>query len=110
VERRKHIRYDLRLPVLFGWNDSRHERIEDGCTENISSHGVYITCKADCCPPVGQRMTITLILPAAASATAGPTLKGEGMILRRETAGSELTCFAAETYFEITPSTSRLIS
>ncbi len=101
VERRKHVRYNLRLPVLFSWKNGRREHIEDGCTGNISTHGVYVTCKADHCPPIGKRLTITLVMPAAASSASGAVLKGTGRIIRRQAAHGELASFAVETLFKV---------
>jgi hypothetical protein len=101
VERRKHVRYTLRLPVLFSWKNGRQEHIEDGCTGNISTHGVQVTCKADRCPPIGKRLTVTLVMPAAAATAPGAVLKGAGRVIRRETAAGELASFAVETFFKV---------
>jgi len=101
VERRKHVRYNLRLPVLFSWKNGRQEHIEDGCTGNISTHGVYVTCEAGRCPPVGKRLTMTLVMPAAASSASGAVLKGTGKVIRRQTAHGELTSFAVEALFKV---------
>jgi len=101
IERRRHARYNLRLPVLFSWKNGRREHIEEGCTGNISTHGVYITSKAGSCPAIGKRLVITLVMPAAASSASGAVLKGAGRIIRRESAPGELASFAVETFFKV---------
>ncbi len=101
VERRKHTRYSLRIPVLFAWPSGQEQCAKDGCTENISTHGICVSCVPDSCPPLGTRLNITLVLPTAEGRTPGTTLKGEGKIVRRETPQGKLASFAAETYFRI---------
>jgi hypothetical protein len=87
--------------VLFVWHSGPQQRIEDGRTENISPHGIYVACDPNCCPPVGKRLRITLVLPTAEGKAAGATLKGEGRVVRTETTPGKWAGFAAQTYFKV---------
>ena len=101
VEHRKQVRYSLRIPVLFAWHSGPQQYIEDGRTENISTHGIYISCDPKCCPPLGKRLSMTMVLPPAEGKSPGATLKGEGRVVRTETTPGKWSGFAAKTYFKI---------
>ena len=103
MERRRHARYNLRLPVLFSWYSAPCERVEDGWTADISTHGVHVVCKPECCPPVGKRLTINLALPTREATRPGVTLRGQGKVLRLGPTSDKWASFAAATHFKLEP-------
>jgi len=101
MERRKHTRYNLRLPVLVSWYNEHRERIDDGWTTDVSTHGVNILCNPEYCPPAGKRLTITLPMPTCEATRPRVVLKGQGKVLRRANTSDKWTSFAAETFFKV---------
>jgi PilZ domain len=61
MERRAAIRYPLRLPVLFRWNDG-NDHIEGGFTVDIALDGAFIMSSK--CPPAGSAVRIEVLLPS----------------------------------------------
>lgn len=101
MEFRKDIRYGAHAPVIFSWYRGRHQRVENGYAEDISTRGVYVVCRPDCCPPLGKRLSITVSLPAAGGSAPGAILKGKGKVIRRDVQSDTLTGFAVETYLRL---------
>jgi hypothetical protein len=66
-ERRATVRYNLRLPVIFHWNDGT-EHTGGGFTNNVALDGALIFSSK--CPPVGSEIRIEVLVPA-------PDLSGE---------------------------------
>jgi hypothetical protein len=60
-ERRAAVRYRLRLPVIFHWNDGT-ERTEGGFTSDVALDGALILSSK--CPPVGADIRIEVLIPA----------------------------------------------
>ena len=60
-QRRAAVRYKLRLPVLFHWNDGI-EHTEGGFTSDVALDGALILSSK--CPPVGQDVRIEVLLPS----------------------------------------------
>jgi hypothetical protein len=60
-ERRTAIRYRLRLPVIFHWNDGG-EFTEGGFTYDLAIDGALI-CSTKC-PPVGCDVRIEVLVPS----------------------------------------------
>lgn len=55
------MRYRLRLPVIFHWNDGTH-RTEGGFTYDVAVNGALI-CSSKC-PPVGADVRIEVLVPS----------------------------------------------
>jgi hypothetical protein len=60
-QRRAAVRYKLRLPVIFHWNDGT-ERTEGGFTSDVALDGALILSSR--CPPVGANIRIEVLLPS----------------------------------------------
>jgi hypothetical protein len=58
-QRRSGVRYELRLPVIFHWNDGA-EHTEGGFTSNIAINGALI--RSAKCPAVGSAVHIEILL------------------------------------------------
>jgi hypothetical protein len=61
LQRRSALRYMLRLPVIFHWNDGR-EHTEGGFTSDISLDGALILTSR--CPPIGTAVRIEVLIPS----------------------------------------------
>ena len=61
TERRAAVRYKLRLPVIFHWNDG-NEHTEGGFTNDVALDGALIFSSK--CPPVGSAIRIEVLLPS----------------------------------------------
>jgi len=59
-ERRAAVRYRLRLPVIFHWDDGR-EQTEGGFTNDIALNGALILSSR--CPPIGADVRIEVLIP-----------------------------------------------
>ena len=61
LQRRVAMRYALRLPVIFHWNDGV-AHTEGGFTSDIALDGVLILSTR--CPPAGSEVRIEVLLPS----------------------------------------------
>jgi hypothetical protein len=61
MQRRTAVRYKLRLPVIFNWNDGT-EHTGGGFTSDISLDGALIISSK--CPPSGSNIRLEILLPA----------------------------------------------
>ena len=61
LERRAAMRYRLRLPVIFHWDDGS-EHTEGGFTSDIALDGALIFSSR--CPPVGADVRIEVVIPS----------------------------------------------
>jgi hypothetical protein len=61
LHRRSAVRYPLRLPVIFYWNDGE-KRIGGGFTSDVALDGALILCST--CPPVGVSVRIEVLIPS----------------------------------------------
>ena len=59
-ERRNAVRYRLRLPVIFHWNDGA-DHTEGGFTRDVALDGALIFSSK--CPPVGADVRIEVLIP-----------------------------------------------
>src|SRR5689334_17478963 len=62
VERRKSVRYTLRVPVLFSWSEQQLHSY-GGFTREVSPENVYVLCEASKCPTVGSSVDVEVLLP-----------------------------------------------
>jgi hypothetical protein len=60
-ERRAAVRYRLRLPVIFHWENGR-EHTEGGFTSDIALDGALILSSR--CPPLGADVRIEVLIPS----------------------------------------------
>jgi len=61
-QHRRAIRYKLKLPVLFHWNDGA-EHVAGGFTSDVALDGVLILSST--CPPIGCEVRIEILTVAA---------------------------------------------
>jgi hypothetical protein len=61
LERRSSLRYKLRLPVIFHWNDGT-EHTEGGFTSDVALDGALILSSN--CPPIGADVRLEVLIPA----------------------------------------------
>jgi hypothetical protein len=61
LQRRTAVRYKLRLPVIFHWNDGV-EHTSGGFTSDVALDGALILSSE--CPPVGSQVRIEVLLPS----------------------------------------------
>jgi PilZ domain len=61
IERRTAMRYKLRLPVIFHWNDGT-EQTDGGFTTDVALDGALILSSR--CPPVGADVRIEVLIPS----------------------------------------------
>jgi hypothetical protein len=61
LNRRTAIRYKLRLPVIFHWNDGA-VHTEGGFTNDVALDGASIVSRR--CPPIGSDVRIEVLIPA----------------------------------------------
>jgi len=81
VERRKHRRYQLGVPVKFFWKDAqdiRHEGI--GITHDISAKGMFVLASNP--PPLECGVAYKAFLPPSSSAASPLCLQGQGQVVR----------------------------
>lgn len=82
MERRKAPRFELRLPVLFSWENTQLKQA-GGFTRDISASAAYVLCETASRPTAGEIVTIQLLLPPIANLEAqGIKLKFKGHVLR----------------------------
>jgi hypothetical protein len=60
-QRRAAVRYKLRLPVLYHWNDGA-EHTDGGFTSDVALDGALILSSK--CPPIGSDVRIEILLPS----------------------------------------------
>ncbi len=90
VERRLRTRYELRLPVIYGWTDEHGAAKQaGGFTRNISTQGLYVVAAE--LPPGGVRLRLQAVLPPLEAAAEVLPLRAAGQVLRVEGQGFALT-------------------
>jgi len=67
LQRRTAVRYRLRLPAIFHWNDGV-EHTSGGFTSDVALDGALIVSSE--CPPVGTEVRVEVLIPS-------PDLEGE---------------------------------
>jgi hypothetical protein len=84
VERRKHLRYGLDIPVIFSWESSQRSRLQgEGITRDIGPFGAFVFTPI-CPPPVETTIQMEVLLPPLTGAKATIRIKGEARVLRVE--------------------------
>jgi hypothetical protein len=96
AERRTALRYPLRLPVVFSWQDDAGRVYGcDGYCRDLGSRGIYVT--AQLVPPLGASVEMNVFLPRPGHSTRPSEIHAIGRVIRCEqrTPVSEAPGFAA---------------
>ena len=80
--RRAAVRYSLRLPVIFRWNDGT-DHTEGGFTRDVALDGVFIVSSK--CPPVGAEVRIEVLFPSPNEPSGELRIECTGKVTRIET-------------------------
>ena len=94
-QRRRHNRYQLKLPVIFSWRNAQHAQHEGvGLTHDLSIAGAFIATPSP--PPLNANIKFMVLLPLARRLAPPIGIQGEGQVIRVEdTIGDEAPgCFA----------------
>jgi hypothetical protein len=94
MERRATVRYKLRLPAIFHWNDGT-EHTEAGFTNDVALDGAMILSSK--CPPVGTSIRIEVLLPSPAESGAELRIECIGNVVRVAEKGG---CFGVHGLFD----------
>jgi hypothetical protein len=96
AERRTALRYPLRLPVVFSWQDE-HGRTQgcDGYSRDLGSRGIYV--QAELVPPLGVSVEMNVFLPRPEYSARPSEIHAIGRVVRseRQAAGGPGCGFAA---------------
>jgi hypothetical protein len=95
AERRTALRYPLRLPVVFSWQDEGG-RIQgsDGYCRDLGSRGIYV--HSQLVPPLGVAVEMNVFLPRPEHSVRPSEIHAVGRVVRSEPLASEQSCgFAA---------------
>lgn len=96
AERRTALRYPLRLPVVFSWQDDAG-RVHgcDGYCRDLGSRGIYV--HAALVPPLGVSVEMNVFLPRPEHSVRPSEIHAIGRVVRSErpVAPSEICGFAA---------------
>lgn len=96
AERRTALRYPLRLPVVFSWQDEAG-RMQgcDGYCRDLGSRGIYV--QAESVPPLGVSVEMNVFLPRPEHSDRPSEIHAIGRVVRSEHAAtaSESCGFAA---------------
>ena len=99
MQRRESVRFHLRLPVIFRWNDEQGGRQQNGgFTRDICTGGLFVYSLIP--PPSGVTVELEVMLPPLEESGHGVRLWSEGKVLRIERK-SEHTGFAATGDFDL---------
>jgi hypothetical protein len=96
VELRRIKRYNVQAPAFFSWKDSEgSSQAAEGMTRDISTQAVFVLARN--CPATGNQLRMDVLLPSLRSKKPGVRLRGEGVVLRVDYSGSEISGFAVVT-------------
>jgi len=99
VQQRESVRFHLRLPVIFRWNDEQAGRQQNGgFTRDISTGGLFVYSPIP--PPPDVTVEVEVMLPPLEESGHGVRLRSQGRVLRIERKG-EHTGFAATGDFDL---------
>ena len=87
AERRTALRYPLRLPVVFSWQDESG-RLQgcDGYSRDLGSRGIYV--QAQVAPPLGVSVEMNVFLPRPEHSARPSEIHAIGRVVRSERDGS----------------------
>jgi hypothetical protein len=82
------MRYRLRAPVIYRWNDAEGVTHQDaGFTRDLGTGGVFVHSVNH--PPPGTVITLELVLPPLAGSEQSIRLQTLGLVLRTEKKGAQ---------------------
>jgi hypothetical protein len=83
AERRTALRYPLRLPVVFSWQDETG-RVQgcDGHCRDLGSRGIYV--QAELVPPLGVSVEMNVFLPRPEHSARPSEIHAIGRVVRSE--------------------------
>jgi hypothetical protein len=83
AERRTALRYSLRLPVVFSWEDD-DGRIQgsDGYCRDLGSRGIYV--HSELVPPLGVSVEMNVFLPRPEHSARPSEIRAIGRVVRSE--------------------------
>ena len=88
---RKNMRYPVKAPVSFWWNDENgNQRLGEGTSRDVSETGTFVF--APSCPPVGADIALRIFLVALPGATRILRMEVDGRVLRVEQATAAGRC------------------
>jgi hypothetical protein len=83
VERRKHNRYRLRVPVIFSWQDARQAQHEGlGLTRDASIRGAFVLTTSP--PALKAKLKLKAFFPPVGRGAVPMRIHGEGRAVRVE--------------------------
>ena len=87
AERRTALRYPLRLPVVFSWQDEGGQ-IQgcDGYSRDLGSRGIYVY--AEQVPPLGVSVEMNVFLPRPEHSSRPSEIHAVGRVVRSERQGT----------------------
>jgi hypothetical protein len=87
AERRTALRYPLRLPVVFSWQDeSGRMQGCDGYSRDLGSRGIYV--QSEITPPLGVSVEMNVFLPRPEHSARPSEIHAIGRVVRSERHGS----------------------
>jgi PilZ domain len=94
AERRDEVRYSLRLPVIFHWNDGR-EKMQGGFTCDVARDGALIFSTR--CPPIGSDVRVEILIPSPDRSDTELRVQCNGKVTR---VVKEAGCFGVQGIFD----------
>ena len=89
AERRTALRYPLRLPVVFSWQDERGRmQGSDGYCRDLGSRGIYVP--SELVPPLGVSVEMNVFLPRPEHSARPSEIHAIGRVVRSEQVKSPL--------------------
>lgn len=95
--RRRAVRYNLPLPVIFRWSDETGEHTEGGFTRDVALDGVFIVSSA--CPPEGSDVRIEVLFPLSNGDSGQLGIRCSGKVTHVE-GGARCTGFGVHAQFD----------
>ncbi len=89
MNRRRAMRFPLRAPVLLSWAESGEMRRGAGFTRDICTRATYVMWEPEDNLPVGQIVSVDILLPPLEQGGESLRFCGEGSVLRRGTRHEE---------------------
>jgi hypothetical protein len=96
AQRRSALRYELKLPVIFYWNDGT-EHAAGGFTSDVALDGALIASSV--CPPIGCDVRIEVLIPSPDSSGEQLRIQCSGKITRAETRNGS-SSFGVRGFFD----------
>src|SRR5471032_724744 len=90
-ERRTALRYPLRLPVVFSWQDEQGKiQGSEGYCRDLGSRGVYVLTQL--VPPLGAAVEMNVFLPRPEHSSRPSEIQAIGRVVRSDQSQAEAGC------------------